>query len=114
MAAALLTTASTLVCPHGGTVAIVSTNTQVKDASAQLALASDTFSISGCPFQIPVGTGSAPHPCVSVVWNKTNLASTVNGQATLAQDSIGLCLAADQAPQGSVLVQNTQALISGS
>ena len=51
---------------------------------------------------------------MSVVWNKTNLASTVNGQATLAQDSIGLCLAADQAPQGSVLVQNTQALISGS
>lgn len=113
MSAALLTTASTLACPHGGTVAIVSSNTQVQDASAPLALASDTFTISGCPFQIPVGTGSVPHPCVSVQWTKTNLMCTVNGQATLAQDSIGLCLAADQAPQGPVVVQNTQAIASG-
>lgn len=113
MAAALLTTASSLACPHGGSVGIASTNSQVNAASAPLALATDTFAISGCPFQIPIGTGSVPHPCVSVRWTKSNLMCTVNGQATLSQDSIGLCLAADQAPQGPVAIHNTQAIATG-
>lgn len=113
MAAALLTTASQLQCPHGGMVAITSTNTQAL-AGAALALASDTFTVSGCPFQIPVGTGTVPHPCVTVQWVRTNQKTTVNGTPTLAQDSTGLCLAADQAPQGPVSVVTTQVLVSGS
>lgn len=101
--AALLTTASTLQCPHGGTVSISSTNTQAS-AGAPLALATDTFTVAGCPFQIPVGAGTVPHPCVKVQWIKPNLRTTVNGTPTLAKDSVGLCLAADQAPQGPVTV----------
>ena len=113
MASPLLTTASTLQCPHGGSVTIASTNTKVS-AGAPLALATDTFTIAGCPFQIPVGTGTVPHPCVQVKWTKTNMTVKVNGQATLSQDSIGLCLAADQAPQGPVSIAQTQAKASGS
>jgi hypothetical protein len=107
MAAALLTTASSLKCPHGGTVSIVSSNSKVL-ATAALALVSDTFTVSGCPFQIPVGAGTVPHPCVRVQWTRTNTKTTVNGTPTLAEDSIGLCLAADQAPQGPVSVVQTQ------
>jgi hypothetical protein len=110
--AALLTTAASLSCPHGGSVLIVSTNTKVQ-AGAPLALATDTFTISGCPFQIPIGTGSVPHPCVTVQWLKPNLRTTVNGVPTLSQDSVGLCLAADQVPQGPVSVSQTQPLVSG-
>ena len=111
--AALLTTASTLQCPHGGSVSIVvSANTGVQ-AGAALALASDTFTVSGCPFQIPVGVGTVPHPCVKVQWTRTNVSTTVNGTPTLAQDSVGVCLAADQAPQGPVSVVQTQARVSG-
>jgi hypothetical protein len=113
MAAALLTTASSLQCPHGGTVSIVSTNTKVQ-AGAALALATDTFTIAGCPFQIPVGVGTVPHPCVTVQWTKTNVMTSVNGTPTLAQDSVGLCLAADQAPQGPVSVVQTQPTVTGS
>lgn len=105
--AALLTTASTLQCPHGGSVSIVSTNTRVS-AAAPLALATDTFTISGCSFQIPVGTGTVPHPCVTVQWSLSNLKCEVNNQATLSKSSVGLCLAADQAPQGPVSIVNTQ------
>lgn len=111
--AALLTTASTLQCPHGGTVSIISTNTQVL-AGAPLALATDTFTIAGCPFQIPAGVGAVPHPCVTVLWTRVNKQTTVNGMATLAQDSKGVCLAADQAQQGPVSVLNTQPQASGS
>lgn len=113
MATALLTTASALQCPHGGSVTIASTNTKVS-AGAPLALASDTFTIAGCPFQIPVGTGTVPHPCVKVQWVKTNAKATVGGTPTLSQDSQGLCLAADQVPQGPVSIVTTQAGASGS
>jgi hypothetical protein len=112
MAAPLLTTASSLQCPHGGTVTIASTNTQVQ-AGSPLALSTDTFTVAGCPFQIPVGTGTVPHPCVSVQWTKPNMLTTVNGTPTLAQDSVGLCLAADQAPQGPISIVQTQPLASG-
>lgn len=111
--AALLTTASTLQCPHGGSVSIVSANSKVQ-AGAALALATDTFTISGCPFQIPVGAGTVPHPCMTVQWVRTNTRTTVGGTPTLAQDSVGLCLAADQAPQGPVSVVQTQSAASGS
>lgn len=112
MAAPLITTASVLQCPHLGTVTITSTNTAAQGA-APLALVSDSFSIVGCPFQIPVGVGTVPHPCVRVQWIKANVLTTVHGTPTLSQDSVGLCLAADQVPQGQVVVAVTQPLISG-
>jgi hypothetical protein len=109
---ALLTTSSTLQCPHGGSVSISSSNTKVS-ASAALALATDTFTISGCPFQIPVGVGTVPHPCVRVQWVVTNMKCNVDNQPTLSQSSQGLCLAADQAPQGPVSIVNTQTKAEG-
>lgn len=109
---ALLTTASSLQCPHGGSVSIISTNTKVS-AGAALALANDTFTISGCPFQIPVGVGTVPHPCVRVQWILTNLQCMVANQPTLSESSKGLCLAVDQAPQGSVSVVSTQTKAEG-
>lgn len=112
MASPLLTTASSLQCPHGGSVSITSSNTSTKADSAALALVSDTFSISGCPFQIPIGTGTKPSPCIKVQWLVTNLRSQVNSTATLSSSSVGLCLSAEQLPQGPVSVVNTQAKAS--
>lgn len=113
MAAPLLTTASSLTCPHGGTVSIVSANARVL-AATPLALATDTFTIAGCPFQIPVGPAMVPHPCMSVQWIVTNLKTLVNGAPTLNAESSGLCLAADQVPQGPVSVVQTQPSATGS
>lgn len=113
MASPLITTASTLTCPHGGTVAIVSANAKVA-AAAMLALATDTFTISGCPFQIPIGTGSVPHPCVTVKWLKPNKQTLVNGTPTLSGDSKSVCLAADLVPQGPVSVVAVQSGVTGS
>jgi hypothetical protein len=109
---ALLTTASSLQCPHGGTVSITSGNTKSIAASA-LVLASDTFTISGCSHQIPIGTGTVPHPCVKVQWLLTNMQTTVNNTPTLSESSQGVCLAADQVPQGSVSIVSTQTKAAG-
>jgi hypothetical protein len=109
MGAALLTTASVLMCPHGGTAMASSSNAKAK-AGDFIVRPSDTFIITGCPFTLPSGT---PHPCMTVQWVKSTLRCKAAGDLALAQDSMGLCLAADQAPQGSVLIQSTQPRVTG-
>ena len=104
----LLTTASTLMCPHGGTVTASPGATKAK-ADAILVRKGDSFSIAGCPFMI----GSNPHPCVSVNWVVAATRVKHDGDFVLTSASTGLCLAADQAPQGTVIVANTQLRVSG-
>lgn len=101
-------TASTLQCPHGGAVQISTLNTSVKADSAYAALATDQYTISGCPFQVPAGTGTVPSPCLTVQWVLTDMRVKVNGNATLSAGSVGLCHNAQQVPQGSVTIANTQ------
>jgi len=75
MAGGVLTITSTLMCPHGGSVQIISANTRVRIASTPAALATDQFLIVGCPFQIPVGVGTIPSPCLTVQWLASDLRS---------------------------------------
>jgi hypothetical protein len=109
MAGNTLNANSTLQCPHGGSVKIISANVRVKVDNAYAALATDQFVISGCPFQIPIGTGTKPSPCVTVQWLVTDMRTKVNNTPTLSKSSVGLCLSAEQLPQGPVSIVNTQA-----
>ena len=99
---------SVLQCPHGGSVQIITANARVKVDNAFAALATDQFIISGCPFQIPIGTGTKPSPCLTVQWLVTDMRSKVNSTPTLSKSSVGLCLTAEQIPQGPVSIVNTQ------
>lgn len=109
MAGRLLTTQSTMLCPHGGQVQAASSNTKVSAGSGAYVLRmNDTFTISGCPFQIPAPSGTVPSPCVLVQWTVADLSVTVDQQQTLSEGSVGLCISALQAPQGTVIVVNTQ------
>lgn len=108
MAGNALTTMASLQCPHGGTVTIVSANVRALVGGAPLALATDTFTIAGCPFQIPVGVAMVPSPCVRVQWTVTDMRNSAGGMPTLSTSSVGLCLAATQVPQGPVVISATQ------
>jgi hypothetical protein len=99
-----ITTASTLMCPHGGTVQVVSANTRVK-AGAPVALVGDTFTITGCPYQIPAVV-PIPSPCLMVLWVKPDVRVRVGGQPSLSHGSVGLCIGAG--PQGTVQIVNSQ------
>jgi len=96
------------MCPHGGTVSAASSNSKAK-AGDFLLRPSDTFTIAGCALNI----SGAPHPCVRVQWVVNALRSKAAGDFTLTTDSVGLCLAGDQAPQGTVLINFTQPRVSG-
>jgi hypothetical protein len=106
---ALLNTSSVMMCPHGGTVSVTSSNTKAKAGGDFILRPSDTFTIAGCPFTI----GPNPHPCVSVKWVVSALRSKAVSDFTLNSDSVGLCLAADQAPQGTASISSTQSKVSG-
>jgi hypothetical protein len=102
----LITTGSTLQCPHGGTVTGVPGATQAT-ADAIVLRATDTFTIAGCPFVV-AGVAS---PCLTVQW--VSFASKVQHASdfVLTSASVGLCVGA--APQGPVVVSATQAVVSG-
>jgi hypothetical protein len=105
---ALLTVASSMMCPHGGTVTATPGSTRAS-AGAPVLRGSDMFVIAGCSLNV----SGAPSPCVSVNWVQTATRVKHGGALVLHEASVGLCLAATQAPQGTVLINSTQAKVSG-
>lgn len=114
MGAPVLTTASTVLCPHGGTVSLSTSNAVAKADGAPMLLLTDQHTVSGCPFQVPAGPSTKPQPCVTVRWTVGATATKVNGTAVLLQTSVGLCYSAEQIPQGPPVVANVQQLARGS
>ena len=104
----MLNVNSILLCPHGGVVRIISSNLKVKVAGAPAALVTDQFLISGCPFQIPIGVGTKPSPCVTVKWITNDLRTKVGGIPSVSRNSVGICLTVEQIPQGPVVIVSTQ------
>ena len=103
---ALLTTSSSLMCPHGGTVTGTPGATRASSDSTLLR-ASDSFSIAGCTFNV----GGSPQPCTTVQWIVTAQRVKHEGDFVLTESSVGLCIG--PAPQGTVIVAATQSAVSG-
>ena len=98
------------ICPHGGQVTTISTNTRVMVSNQPVATASDTFVVAGCAFTVP---GPKPQPCVIVQWLVPAIRVLINGQPAILQDSVGLCQSAEQIPQGPPTVITTQPRVKG-
>jgi hypothetical protein len=106
---ALLNDSSVMMCPHGGSVQAVTSNTRAQAAGGFLLRASDTFVVAGCPFVL----GLVPHPCVEVQWVQPAAGSKAVSDFTLTEASVGLCIAPDQAVQGAVLILAAQPSVAG-
>jgi len=109
--APLVAVGASAICPHAGTVSIVSADTRVLLGGQPAATATDQFLIAACPFTLPSTT---PHPCMTVRWVAPAARVRINGQPAVLQTSTGLCHAADQAPQGPPTVIATQVRVIGS
>lgn len=94
----LLIATSVMTCPHAGVVTPVPTDAALAIAGATVVRSSDPFMIAGCSLS------SVGSPCVSVEWMVPSAVSSADGSAVLTTDSVGLCLAATGAPQGTVLI----------
>jgi hypothetical protein len=98
------------MCPHGGSLSIISTNVRVTAAGQALATIGDQFMIAGCAFTIPPGK---PQPCLKVQWLMPAVRVTIGGQAAILQSSSGLCLTAEQIPQGPPTITVAQTRVLG-
>jgi len=106
----VLNVGATIQCPHAGSVSIVSSNTRVMLGGQPAATIEDNFPIAGCPFTV----GPKPQPCIKVQWIVPALRVLVNKKAVILQNSTGLCLSAEQAPQGPPNVLATQLRVKAS
>jgi hypothetical protein len=102
----VLTTASTIMCPHGGSAILMTSNARVT-AGAPVLLETDIHPVAGCPFVI----GLKPSPCIRIQWQAGATRVNVN-TPVLVQSSIGICYSPESAPQGIAIIVNTQLKVS--
>jgi hypothetical protein len=98
------------ICPHGGQVTTISSNTRVLVSGQPVATLGDTYTVLGCVFTVPP---AKPQPCVRVQWLVPSARILVNGQPAILQTSSGLCFSAEQIPQGPPTIITTQPRVSG-
>jgi hypothetical protein len=101
----ILTTASQVMCTHGGTASLTTANTVVKIDEAFALLETDIHSVAGCPFTVPPGK---PQPCVRIEWSAGAVMGKSNGTAFLVQSSVGKCISGEGATQGVAIIVQTQ------
>ncbi|MBN1875891.1 MAG: hypothetical protein JXA33_16835 [Anaerolineae bacterium] len=94
-------------CPHAAPLTFTPSNTRVLVNMMSVATAADVFTISGCPFQIPIGTGTKPQPCVVATLAPAAKVLVNNSPAILNVGS-SVCRSAEQIPQGPAAITSTQ------
>jgi hypothetical protein len=108
MPGAIVHVGAGIICPHGASVSVVTSNTRVLLGGQPAATLADTYPVAGCPFQVPVGAGTKPQPCVTARWLVPATRVLVNSQPVILQTSTGLCQSVEQIPQGPPTVVAAQ------
>lgn len=92
------------MCPHGGQVTVISSNARVLASGMPVATMADQYLVVGCAFVL----GVVPQPCIKVVWTTPTVETLVMGQPALNALSVGICFAANGAPNGPPIIVTTQ------
>lgn len=103
----VLTTTSTVQCPHGGRAILTTANARVTGGGAPILLDTDIHPVVGCAFVVAL----KPSPCIRIQW-VAGAARARIGTAPLVASSIGVCYSPEGAPQGVAIVVNTQPKVS--
>ncbi len=109
MGVPILTTASSVICPHGATVVLTTSNIKARIQGQPALLVTDVHVVAGCPFTI----GPKYSPCVLVRWAVGAVQTKVDGISVLLQTSVGTCYSPEQAPQGVAVVVAVQPVAVG-
>jgi hypothetical protein len=104
----MLHVGSAVTCPHAAPLQIVSTNARVKVSLLQAATMADKYTIAGCPFQIPIGTGTKPQPCVQLQYTVPSARVKVNGVPAVLVVSTGVGQSVEGIPQGPPIPSGVQ------
>jgi len=108
----VLNISSTVLCMHGGSAILTTSNSKLMVDNLPALLETDVHAVAGCPFQIPVGPGMKPSPCIRIEWSGGSTQVQVNGVGALVQSSIGKCYSPEGAPQGVANIVNVQTKVN--
>lgn len=100
----LLTLNSKILCPHGGRVQLVTTDSSSYAEKALVLLETDIHTVVSCPHY----RGDTYSPCVRVEWSAGASRVKVRGTPVLIISSIGKCYNNQGALQGIAQIVTTQ------
>lgn len=100
-------------CPHAAPATGAPGVPRVLLSGQPASVATDIWSVAGCPFQIPIGTGTKPQPCVTVKWAAPATRVMINGVPALLGTSAGIGTSVEQIPQGPAVVSVVQPRVTG-
>src|SRR5690242_8240127 len=99
-------------CTHAAPATIAPSQARVLVSGQPVATMVSVISVAGCPFQIPVGAGTKPQPCVLIKWLMPAARVMVMGQPAAVLPAPGrgpgLCLSIEQIPAGPPIVSTVQ------
>jgi hypothetical protein len=113
MAGFLLEMSAEIKCPHAASAKLAATGARLRVTGKPAALAGDVAAVAGCPFQVPVGTGTKPQPCVTVQWPKPAMRVRSAGKAVLIHPSLSKAESAEGIVQGPGNVVRQQTRVRG-
>lgn len=105
-------------CTHAAPATIAPTQPRVLVSGQPIATMSSPMTVTGCLFQIPVGPGTKPSPCLTIRWMMPSTRFLVNGQPAALIPTPGpgpaICQSPEQLPQGPPVVSTVQIRVIGS
>jgi hypothetical protein len=110
----LIQALATGTCPHAaGQLAFKTTNTRVLLDGRPALTTADVVQIAGCPFQVPVGAGTKPQPCVTARPLAAPRVLIGGTPAVVNQPGSAICQSAEQIPQGPAsIVSQTRVVVT--
>lgn len=114
----LLHVNAVMQCTHAAPATITPSQPRVLVSGQPVATMASLIAVAGCPFQIPVGAGTKPQPCMTIKWAMPSTRFLVGGQPAALVPAPGtgpgICQSAEQIPQGPPIVSAVQARVIGS
>lgn len=114
MPGALVQTLATGMCSHGGQMQAVGSGARVLLSGQAAVTIVDIHPVAACPFQIPIGGGTKPSPCVTAAQFVPATRVFIMGQPAVLNTSLGVGKSAEQAPQGPASFTGVQPRVIGS
>ena len=115
----LLNVTASTSCFHRAPATTTPTQVRVVVSGQPVVTTVNQLMVTGCLFQVPIGTGTKPQPCVRVQWGNASSRFLVVGLPALLQTppgpgaALGVCQSAEQIPQGAPSVTLMQTRVLG-
>jgi hypothetical protein len=104
-------------CFHQAPATITPVQARVRVSGEAVATMPSQIAVSGCLFQVPVGPGTKPQPCLTIKWSMPSTRLLVDGAPVMLLPTPGpgpgVCLSAEQIPQGAPVLSAVQPRVIG-